>query len=62
MSLEHKSSVKSLGYIYSNNQQYIAWVIIIDFSFMTEIIRILRSCSMKIFCIFPTINIAKHTF
>ncbi len=38
MSLEHKSSHK---YICSNNQQYIVWVKIIDFSFMPKIIRIL---------------------
>ncbi len=35
----------------------IVWVKIIDFSFMPKIIRILRSCSMKIFSKFPTINI-----
>ncbi len=29
---------------------------------MTKIIRILRSCSMKIFCKFPTINISKLNF
>ncbi len=31
----------------------------IHFSFMTKIIRILRSCSMKIFSKFPTVNISK---
>uniref|UniRef100_A0A673LX66 Argininosuccinate synthase n=1 Tax=Sinocyclocheilus rhinocerous TaxID=307959 RepID=A0A673LX66_9TELE len=35
------SSVKSLGYICSNSQQYIVWVKIIHFSFMPKIIRIL---------------------
>ncbi len=35
---------------------------IIDFSFMPKIIRILRSCSMKIFSTFPTVNISKHNF
>ncbi len=60
--LEHKSSVKSLGYICSNSQKYIVWVKIIRFSFMTEIIRILRSCSMKIFSKFPTINKSKLNF
>ncbi len=30
------SSVKSLGYIYSNSQKYIVWVKIIDFSFMPK--------------------------
>ncbi len=41
VTLEHKSSLKSLGYICSNSQQYIVWVKIIDFSFMTKIIRTL---------------------
>ncbi len=62
VTLDH--TTKSLVYIYSNNQKYIVWVKIIDFSFMPKIIRILskRSCSMKIFCKFPTINISKHNF
>ncbi len=34
----------------------------IDFSVMPKIIRILRSCSMKIFCKFPTVNISKLNF
>ncbi len=59
VSLQHKISLKSLGYICSNNQQYIVWVKIIHFSFMPKIIRILRSCSMKIFSEFPTVNISK---
>ncbi len=42
-----------------NNQQYIAWGKIIHFSLMPKIIRILRSCSMKIFC---TVNISKHNY
>ncbi len=58
VTLEHKS----LGYICSNSQQYTVWVKIIHFSFMTKIIRILRSCSMKIFCTFLVINISKHHF
>ncbi len=62
MNLEHKSSVKSLGYICSNNQKYIVWVKIIDFSFMPKIIEILRSCSMKIFSKFPSVNISKLNF
>ncbi len=33
--------LKSLGYICSNSQKYIASVKIIDFSFMAKIIRIL---------------------
>ncbi len=36
-SAEHKSSVKSLGDIYSNSQKYIVWVKIIDFSLMPKI-------------------------
>ncbi len=35
------------------------YVKIIHFSFMPKNIRILRSCSMKIFSTFPTINISK---
>ncbi len=62
VSLQHKSSHRSLGYICSNSQQYIEWVKIIHFSFMTKIIRILRSCSMKIFSTFPTINISTLNF
>ncbi len=62
VTLEHKSSVKSLGYICRNSQQYIVWVKIITFSFMPKIIRILRSCSMKIFSKFPTLNISKLNF
>ncbi len=41
VTLDHKSSLKSLGYICSNSQKYIEWVKIIDFSFMPKIIRIL---------------------
>ncbi len=55
-------AVISNRYICSNRQQYIVWVKIIDFSFMPKIIRILRSCSMKIFCEFPTVNISKLNF
>ncbi len=62
LTLEHRSSVKSLGYIYNNSQKYIGWVKIIDFYFMPKIIRILRSCSMKIFSTFPTVNISKLNF
>ncbi len=32
------------------------------FFFYSKIIRILRSCSMKIFSKFPTVNISKHNF
>ncbi len=62
VTLEHKTSVKSLGYICSNNQKYILWVKIIKFYFMPKIIRILRSCSMKIFSKFPIVNILKLHF
>ncbi len=55
-------AVISNRYICSNNQQYIVWVKIIHFSFMTKNIRILRSCSMKIFSKFPTVNISKLNF
>ncbi len=43
MTLEHKSSVESLGYIYSNSQKYIVWVKIMHFYFMPKIIRILSN-------------------
>ncbi len=36
VTLEHKTSHKSLGYIYRNSQQYIVWVKMIDFSFMLK--------------------------
>ncbi len=62
VTLDHKTSHKSLRYNYNNSQQYIVWVKIIDFSFMPKIIRILISCSMKIFSQFPTINILKLNF
>ncbi len=41
VTLDHKTSLKSLGYICSNSQKYIVWVKIIDFPFMPKIIRIL---------------------
>ncbi len=41
VTLDHKTSLKSLGYICSNSQQYIVWVKIIHFSFMPKIICIL---------------------
>ncbi len=63
VTLEHKSSHKQpYGYICSNSQKYIVWVKMIDFSFMPKIIRILRSCSMMIFCKFPSVNISKLNF
>ncbi len=36
VTLEHKSSLKSLEYIYSNSQQYIVRVKIIDFFFYAK--------------------------
>ncbi len=36
VTLEHKTSLKSLEYICSNSQQYIVWVKIIHFSFMPK--------------------------
>ncbi len=33
VTLDHKTSLKSLGYICSNSQKYIVWVNIIDFLF-----------------------------
>ncbi len=41
VTLEHKTSLKSLGHICSNSQQYIVWVKILDFTFMPKIIRTL---------------------
>ncbi len=62
VTMEHKSSLKSLGYICRNRQKYIVWVKIKHFSYMPKIIRILRSCPMKIFSKFPTVNISKLNF
>ncbi len=42
VTLDHKTSLKSLEYICSNSQKYMLWVKIIDFSFMPKIIRILN--------------------
>ncbi len=60
--LEHRRSHKQHSYICSNNQKYSVWVKIIHFYFMPKIIRILRSCSMKIFWKCPTVNISKLHF
>ncbi len=38
VTLDHQTSLKSLGYIYSNSQIYTAWVKMIDFTFMPKII------------------------
>ncbi len=51
-----------LGDICSNSQQYTVWVKIIHISLMPKIIRILRSCSMKIFGKCITVNISKLNF
>ncbi len=55
-------SHKQHGCICSNSQKYSVWVKIIQFYFMPKIIRILRSCSKKIFSTFPTVNISKLIF
>ncbi len=39
VTLDYKTSFKSLRYIYSNSQKYTAWVKIIDFYFMPKTIR-----------------------
>ncbi len=41
ITLDHKTNLKSLGYICSNSKKYIVRVKIINFSFMPKIIRIL---------------------
>ncbi len=41
VTLEHKISLKSVGYVCSNSQKYIVWDKKIDLSFMPKIIRIL---------------------
>ncbi len=45
-----------------SSQKYTVWVKIINFYFMPKIIRILRSCSMKIFCTFLNLNVYKYNF
>ncbi len=39
VTLDHKTSLKSLGHICSNSQKYIVWVKMINFNFMPKIIR-----------------------
>ncbi len=52
VTLDHKTSLKSLGYICSKRQKYIVWVKIINFSFMPKIIRILsKDHELVIMCI-----------
>ncbi len=41
VTLDHKTSLKSLEYICSNSQQYIVWVKIINIYFMPKITSIL---------------------
>ncbi len=41
VTLDHKTSLKSLGYICSNSQKYTVCVKVIDVSFMAKIIRTL---------------------
>ncbi len=57
MTLDHKTSLKSPGYICSNSQKYIVLVKIIDFFFYAKNHYDIkqRSCSMKIFSTFPTV-------
>ncbi len=62
MCLWSTKAVISSTYICSNSQKYIVWVKIIIFYFMPKIIRILRSCSMKIFSTFSTMNKSKLNF
>ncbi len=62
VTLEHKTSLKSMGYIYRNSQKIAIWVKIIDFYCMPKIIRISRSCSIRIFCKCLTINISKLNY
>ncbi len=47
VALEHKSSLKSLGYVCRNSQKYIEWVKMIDFSFMTT--KLIRTVVLKLF-------------
>ncbi len=61
VTLDHKTSRKSLRYICSNSQKYTVWVKILHFYFMQKIIRILsKECSVKIFCKCITVNIYKN--
>ncbi len=59
---EHKHSLKLLGIFVAIAKKYIVWVKIIYFYVMSKIIRILRSCSMKIFSKYLTVNISKLNF
>ncbi len=61
MTLDHKTSHKYNGYIFSNSQKYIVWVKIMNFSLMPKIIRISSKDHVP-FCKFPTVNISKLNF
>ena len=50
--LDHKTSLKSHGYICRNSQQYIVLVKIIDFNFMSKIIRIAKDFFWTTFKVF----------
>ncbi len=54
---QEKSSGEHLQHTRPWRQQYTAWGKIIHVYFRPQIIRILRSCSRKIFSIFLTINL-----
>ncbi len=41
VTLDHKTSLKYLEFIYINSQKYIVWVKMIDFYFMPKIIKTL---------------------
>ncbi len=60
--VRYKAYVSTKAVISSTGIFVAIWVKIISFSFMPKIIRILRSCSMKIFCKFPTVNISKLNY
>ncbi len=65
LTLEHKTSLKSLGYICSISQKYSVWVKIIHFTFKTKIIRTLSKDRVPlIYCVnlFHTVTISKLNF
>ncbi len=52
LTCDTKAVISSTGIFVAIDNNTLYW-----FSFMPKFIRILRSCSMKIFCKFPTINV-----
>ncbi len=64
VTLDHKTSLKSMGYVCCNSQKYILWVKIINFYFMPKIIRVLSRDHVpwRHFCKFLTVNISKLHF